>query len=109
MGPMTGLVPDLDPRSDEELVRLYHSPELDLDGCALQAIYRRHSDSVLDALRADGLSEPEAAECVGAVFLRALNCATSDLPLGELLLGEASAVALDSKRVDPEPMPADGV
>lgn len=108
MGPMTDLVPDLDPRSDEELVRLYHSPELDLDGCALQAIYRRHADSVLDALRADGLSEPQAEGCVGAVFLRALNCATSDLPLGELLLSEARAAAQESICVNPEPLRADG-
>jgi hypothetical protein len=105
---MTDPVADPDPRSDQELVRLYHSPELDLDGRALQTIYRRHADAVVTALQADGLSEPQAEECVGAVFLRALNCAAVDVPLGDLLLSEARAVAQESNRVNPEPLRADG-
>ncbi len=105
---MTDPVVDPNPQFDQELVRLYHSPELDLDGRALQTIYRRHADAVLNALQADGLSEPQAEECVGAVFLRALNCVAVDVPLGDLLLSEARAVALDSNRVNPEPLQADG-
>jgi hypothetical protein len=105
---MTDPVVDPDPRSDQELVRLYHSPELDLDGRALQTIYRRHADAVVAALQADGLSETQAEECVGAVFLRALNCATGDVSLGELLLSQAHAVAQESNRVNPEPLRADG-
>jgi hypothetical protein len=105
---MTDPVADPDPRSDQELVRLYHSPELDLDGLALQTIYRRHADAVLDVLQADGLSEAQVEECVGAVSLRALNGAAVDVPLGDLLLSEARVVAQDSNRVDPEPQRADG-
>jgi hypothetical protein len=106
---MTDPVADPDPRSDQELVRLYHAPELDRDGRALQTIYRRHADAVLGALQADGLPEPQAQECVGVVFLRALNCAAVNVPLVDLLLREARAVVQDSNRVNPEPLRADGV
>jgi hypothetical protein len=63
---------------------------------------------VVFALEADGLSEAQAEECVGAVFLRALNCAAVDVPLGDLLLSEARAVAQDPNGVNPEPLRVDG-
>lgn len=93
---MTDPIADRDPRSDAVLVSLYHSEDLDLDGRALQEVYRRHAGATLEALKAHGLTEAEAKERVGAVFLGALYRAkTDDRPLPDLLLLYAAEVARD--------------
>ena len=84
-----------DARSDDDLLRAYRDTEQDDDGRALLTIFTRYRGEALQTLMEEGLSQHEAEERLGAVFLRGLNREDSDLPLRDLLVSEARVVAHD--------------
>jgi hypothetical protein len=84
----------LDEQSDEELLRRYQDESADDDGEPFMAISMRYRDTVRAALEAAGLSPPDAENCVGAVFIRALNDPPQrdEVPLRERLFALARAI-----------------